>query len=430
MPSGVPIRTVKVLQKVEKPFKVERIGHPTRYYMCQATDHHMEILKEDKTGNWLGVCVPNHEAARRVRPHKGDAAMPIVCKDHGPGKTFVPSLAEGETIFSRRQDRSAEPSRYYVVSKLEKNRIHFQPVNDARPVKDKKIPRIVRTAGASLLQDLSLSVPKRTSRRTRCALARLASWSACTMIKEVFELSQYAADVSARDGQLKFRFQDGGREPVTVPCEDLGFLIVDNPAVNYSHHALCELIANGAAVVLCGRNHLPAGLLLPLPNHTEITARLREQISLRAPLRKRLWQQLVIAKIRAQAINLFSTDAAGHLRALARQVRSGDPKNVEAQAAKAYWRAWRPESAAEFRRDPDAAEPLNAMLNYGYAVMRAAVARALVSSGLNPTSGIHHANRSNAFCLADDLMEPLRPLVDARVRNLHEKGEHTLSPSG
>jgi CRISPR-associated protein Cas1 len=248
------------------------------------------------------------------------------------------------------------------------------------------------------------------------------------MIKKVFELSQQAADLSAHDGQLDVRFHDAGRGLVTVPCEDLGFLVVDNPGVNYSHHALCELLSNGAAVVLCGRNHLPAGLLLPLSNHTEVTARLREQISVRAPLRKRLWQQLVIAKIRAQAMNLTSTEAAGHLRALARKVRSGDPKNVEAQAAKAYWRAWRPASASEFRRDPDAGEPLNAMLNYGYAVLRAAVARALVSSGLNPALGIHHANRSNAFCLADDLMEPLRPLVDSRVLRLHEKGERELSP--
>lgn len=248
------------------------------------------------------------------------------------------------------------------------------------------------------------------------------------MISKVIEISQHSADLTAHNAQLEIRFHDGTRPDVRVPCEDLGLLVVDNAGVTYSHHAVCELLANGAAVLMCGRNHLPAGLLLPWPNHTLVASRMRDQIAAGGPLKKRLWQQLVAAKILAQAANVpHKPGAAMHLRALARRVRSGDPANVEARAAKAYWRAWRP--AGEFRRDPRGKDGLNAMLNYGYAVVRAAMARALVGAGFQPALGLHHANRSNAFCLADDLMEPLRPLVDARVRALYERGERELSPA-
>jgi CRISPR-associated protein Cas1 len=249
------------------------------------------------------------------------------------------------------------------------------------------------------------------------------------MIKKVLEISQNPGHLSARDGQLLVNFFDSERSAVRVPCEDMGFLVVDNANVTYSHHALCELLASGAGLVVCGRNHLPAGLLLPLSNHTEVTSRLRDQISVGQPLAKRLWQQLIVAKIRAQADSLEEEAAALHLRALARRVGSGDPSNVEAQAAKSYWRVWRPSSAGEFRRDPEGSDPLNTMLNYGYAIVRAAMARALVGAGLNPALGIHHENRSNPFCLADDLIEPLRPLVDARAKSLYESGERELSPS-
>ena len=249
------------------------------------------------------------------------------------------------------------------------------------------------------------------------------------MIKKVIEISQQSAHLSAHNGQLELRFHEPERENVSVPCEDVGMLVVDNPQVTYSHPALCQLLANAAGVVVCGRNHLPVGLLLPLSGHTEVVARLRDQMSVGRALSKRLWQELVVAKIRAQAANLpHEGDTARHLCAMTRRVRSGDPANVEAQAAKVYWRAWRPASADDFRRDPDARDPLNAMLNYGYAIVRAAVARALVGAGLHPALGIHHANRSNAFCLADDLMEPLRPLIDARSRSLYESGARDLAP--
>ncbi len=248
------------------------------------------------------------------------------------------------------------------------------------------------------------------------------------MIKRVLEISQRSAHLAAHNGQLELRFHDSDDDKATVPCEDLGVLVVDHAQVTYSHHALCELAAAGAVVAICGRNHLPIALILPISDHTEVAARLREQISVSKPVVKRLWKQLVVAKIRAQANSLGAARAVVHLRALARQVRSGDPANMEARAARAYWQAWRPQSTPEFRRDSDGDDPLNGMLNYGYAVVRASVARAIVGAGLNATLGLHHANRSNAFCLADDLMEPLRPLVDARVKLLCEKGERLITP--
>ncbi len=249
------------------------------------------------------------------------------------------------------------------------------------------------------------------------------------MIKRTIEISRQTCHLSARNGQLELRFPEAEPENTSIPCEDIGMLLVDNAHVTYSHHALCELLSNAAVVVFCGRDHLPAGMLVPFSGHTEVVARLRDQMSVRRPLKKRLWQQLVSAKIRGQAANLHHDHgAAVHLRAMARRVRSGDPSNVEAQAAKVYWRAWKPAGAETFRRNPDGTDPLNAMLNYGYAVLRAAVARALVAAGLHPALGLHHANRSNAFCLADDLMEPLRPLLDARVRAVYEKGEREVSP--
>jgi len=172
---------------------------------------------------------------------------------------------------------------------------------------------------------------------------------------------------------------------------------------------------HGAAVVVCGPKHLPVGLLLPLQTHTEVVWRIDDQIAAPRPLLKRLWQQIVRTKILAQARNLPADSLARRrLTDLAQQVRSGDPANVEAQAARAYWQAM---FGQTFRRNPDAEDGINALLNYGYAILRAAVARAIVAAGLFPALGIHHRNRSDAFALADDLVEPLRPMADAQVRD-------------
>ena len=257
------------------------------------------------------------------------------------------------------------------------------------------------------------------------------------MIKRTIEISQQAAYLAVKSGQLLIHSRNGhdGALLGRTPCEDVGVLLVDHPAVTYSHAALTTLLEHEAAVILCGRDHLPAGLLLPIGEHSQVVWRIQLQLSVKKPILKQLWRQIIQAKIRAQAVNHPPrTQSRTKLLALARRVKSGDPENIEAHAAKEYWAAWRnglcgtgSPSATSFRRDPDGPPPNN-LLNYGYAVMRAAVARAVVAAGLLPAIGIHHRNRSNAFCLADDLVEPLRPIVDARVAELVQAGESDIKP--
>ena len=248
------------------------------------------------------------------------------------------------------------------------------------------------------------------------------------MIKRTLEISREPAHLSVRNEQLLLK-----RDSEIIgqaPCEDLGVVVVDHPQTTYSHHALTKLAEAGAAVVLCGRDHLPTALVLPIADHTQVVWRLADQIAASLPLKKRLWQQLVVAKVRGQADNL-SSDTPVHkkLHALANEVRSGDPTNIEAQAARLYWQHWLADdfdAANAFRRDPQLPD-LNAFLNYGYAILRAAIARALVAAGLEPRLGLHHSGRGNAFCLADDLIEPFRPLVDDRVREMHRQGYESLN---
>ncbi len=248
------------------------------------------------------------------------------------------------------------------------------------------------------------------------------------MIKRTIEISQQPVHVTVKHAQLQLVGRDEAHTPLaSIPCEDIGLLLVDECGTTYTHAALATLLEHDAAVVLCGRKHLPVGLLLPLGEHSQVVWRIHDQLAVKRPLRKQLWQQIVRAKIAGQACNLAEgSTARARLVALIRQVRSGDPENVEGQAARFYWPALFDDPA--FRRDADG-DGVNALLNYGYAVMRAALARAIVGAGLLPALGIHHANRSNAFCLADDLVEPLRPMVDARVRDLARMGQTELAPS-
>lgn len=267
------------------------------------------------------------------------------------------------------------------------------------------------------------------------------------MIKRTVEISREPLGVhlSVRDGQLLvLRKTEPPRAlPArpsnlagSIPCEDLGVLMVDQRDTTYSHSALAELAEHGAAVVVCGRDHHPVGMYLPLATNTELLSRLDAQLNASKPTIKRLWAEIVAAKVRAQAEALpEGTDTAAcqtKLLALARAVRSGDPDNTEAQAAAIYWPVVFSRSrfvVHPFRRragDRTAAPPNN-LLDYGYAALRAAVARAIVAAGLLPALGIKHRGRSNPFCLADDLMEPLRPLVDRRVRDCVERGVTELN---
>lgn len=236
------------------------------------------------------------------------------------------------------------------------------------------------------------------------------------MIKRIVEISSARTQLSIRYSQLIIR--EEGREVGSIPCEDIGVLLVDHQGTTYTHSVFTELLRYGAAVVLCGGNHQPAGMLLPIESNSMQTERFRQQIEAKEPVKKRLWRQIVRAKIKHQAKIVGSdSDVYPVLMALREKVRSGDPENIEAQASKKFWPAYVQDIISEFHRDIEGRPPNN-MLNYGYMVMRAAVARALCSAGLLPCLGIHHCNRYNAFCLADDMLEPFRGFVEAKVRDI------------
>lgn len=204
-------------------------------------------------------------------------------------------------------------------------------------------------------------------------------------------------------------------ETHSVPLEDIGMVLLEHPAITLTHRALDALLQHNAAVVTCNSSFLPSGMLLPLEAHSSLTQRIRAQIKAGKALVKRLWQQTVKKKIANQAAVLRQFGRPWrHLHRMIGEVRSGDPENVEAQAASAYWSELFHdlEGFVRLRNGP----PPNHMLNYAYAVLRACVARSITGSGLLPAVGLHHRNKYNAFCLADDLMEPYRPFVDRAVR--------------
>lgn len=209
----------------------------------------------------------------------------------------------------------------------------------------------------------------------------------------------------------------------SVPIEDIGLLVVEHRQVTMSHYLLGELVANNTAVVTCDDAHLPTGLLLPLEGNTVASERAKAQVEASLPLKKQLWQQTVKAKIQNQGAVLEKFGVAhAPLSKLAQMVKSGDADNHEAQAAAYYWHNLFP-PAWEFYRRRDGPPPNN-LLNYGYAIIRAVMARALVGAGLIPLLGIFHRNRYNAYCLADDMMEPYRPFVDTVVRAYVEETSH------
>ena len=203
---------------------------------------------------------------------------------------------------------------------------------------------------------------------------------------------------------------------VTKPIEDIGVVVLDNQRITITTGAIEALLENNCAIITCDHRSMPSGLILPLCGNTTQSERFRNQIDASLPLKKQLWQQTIQAKISNQASVLSACRGVeiGCMRAWARDVRSGDPDNFEGRAAAYYWRCMFGEHIEGFTRDRDGVPPNNA-LNYGYAILRAIVARALVSSGMLPSLGIHHHNRYNAYCLADDIMEPYRPYVDEYV---------------
>lgn len=233
------------------------------------------------------------------------------------------------------------------------------------------------------------------------------------MIRKTVEFSTLGTRLSVAHRQLVVERPDLPK--TTLPIEDLGVVIVDDVRATYTQSVFLELLEAGATVLVTGRDHLPTGMMLPLDAHHVQTERHRAQVETSVPVRKRAWQAIVRAKIVQQAtVLLHFTGDHGGLAPMARRVRSGDPDNLEAQAAQRYWPML---FGAEFRRQRGT-EGVNALLNYGYAIIRAAVARAVVAAGLIPSLGVHHRHRANPFCLADDLLEPYRPYVDWRVRSM------------
>ena len=208
---------------------------------------------------------------------------------------------------------------------------------------------------------------------------------------------------------------------VTKPIEDLGVVVLDNKQITITSGVIEALLENNCALITCDSKSMPVGLVLPLYGNTTQNERFRKQLDASLPLRKQLWQQTVQAKIRNQAAVLAACTHGETkcMLAWAGDVRSGDPDNLEARAAAYYWKNLFAEVPG-FVRDREGIPPNN-LLNYGYAILRAVVARSLVISGLLPTLGIHHHNRYNAYCLADDIMEPYRPYVDELVYGLFKQ---------
>lgn len=207
-----------------------------------------------------------------------------------------------------------------------------------------------------------------------------------------------------------------------VPIEDIGVVVLDNKQITITQGALSSLLDNNVAVISCDKQRMPSGLMLPLAGNTTQSERFKAQIDASLPLKKQLWQQTVQAKILNQSTVLYRQRGleCKNMEAWAKQVKSGDSDNLEGRAAAYYWQNLFG-NIDGFRRDREG-NPPNNLLNYGYAILRAVVARSLVGSGLIPTLGIHHHNRYNAYCLADDIMEPYRPYVDKIVADIVDGG--------
>ncbi len=216
----------------------------------------------------------------------------------------------------------------------------------------------------------------------------------------------------AKDAQLVYEGEDGVRR--SFPIEDLGFVILETGLMTVSSHCIRQLADANVALVVCDATHTPSAQMLPFAAHTTTQETVAAQLGATAAVQGRLWRQVVHAKIlnQSELLRRLGFDASRRLRAMADEVKNYDAENVEAQAARIYFRALAPDPG--FVRAREGTWP-NPALNYGYGVLRAAVARALVGSGLTCFRGVHHHNRYNAFCLADDMMEPYRPFVDQYV---------------
>ena len=246
------------------------------------------------------------------------------------------------------------------------------------------------------------------------------------MERRVVDIAEGELHLSKRRGSLVAAHQSAAAqvEETLLPFDEIESIIVHTPRASYSNAALVELAERGIPLVCCDTSHSPVAWLWPAKGHYEQTRRMAAQAELADDLRAALWQRIVRAKILAQAELLQATGANPRpLYPMAEQIKPGDPSNLEAQAARHYWKSLFDD---DFRRGVRGRSP-NGLLNYGYAVLRASVARQICAAGLHPSIGLHHSNRFNAFCLADDLMEPFRPVVDRAVVDLWEDGSDEVN---
>lgn len=246
------------------------------------------------------------------------------------------------------------------------------------------------------------------------------------MIGRIVEVADDRRHLFLHRGFLVVQDTEGERKELgKVPLDDIAAVIANANGLSYTNNLLVALAERGAPFVLCAANHNAVGMLLPIDGNFEQSRRIEAQITASQPIHKRLWAAVVRSKLQQQAAALEAAGAStAPLSALVRKVRSGDPENVEAQGARRYWRLLFGDG---FRRDQNG-DGLNALLNYGYTVLRSATARAVVAAGLHPGIGLHHSHDNNAMRLVDDLMEPFRPVIDLKVWQLWRNGEQQITP--
>lgn len=241
------------------------------------------------------------------------------------------------------------------------------------------------------------------------------------MIGRIAEIAQDGRHLARERGFMTISTCDA--EVGRIPLDDLGAVIANAHGLTYTNNLLVALSERGIPMVVCGANHSPSGVLWPAEGHHLQAGRIDAQIASKQPVRKRLWAEIVRAKIRHQRAVLDAVGSSSlSLQVMIPKIRSGDPSNIEAQAARVYWTKL---FGSGFLRDRDETGA-NSFLNYGYTVLRAATARAVIAAGLHPSIGLHHSNKLNSMRLVDDLMEPFRPFIDLRVYALVQSGHNEL----